>query len=78
MSSYETYLLIGSAFGVVAFLSFTSVILDRGSVRVFALLLALCLGALYFAKENSDYGINFYDLPAAINKLIGPWIRDAG
>ena len=75
MTTYEIYLLAGSLLGVMAALSFASVVLDRGSVRIFALFLALSLGALYFAKENSEYGLDFHDLPRAINKLIGPWIR---
>lgn len=78
MSTYEIYLLLGSLLGVMAFLSFASVVLDRGSVRIFAFFLALSLGALYMAKENSDYGVDFHDLPPAINKLIGPWLRGDG
>ncbi len=75
MSAYEWYLLIGSSFAVLAALSFSSVILDRGSVRIFGTLLAISLGVLYLAQENSENGINFNDLPPIINKLIGPLIR---
>ena len=78
MSSYEIYLLIGCLFGGMAFLSFSSVILDRGSVRIFGVFVAICLGLLYFAKKENDGVLNFHDVPPAINKLIGPWIRGEG
>lgn len=76
MSSYEIYLLVGSLFGVLTIMSFASVVLDRGSVRVFGIFLAICLGCLYFAKQNNDGVVNFKDLPPTINKLIGPLIRE--
>lgn len=76
MTSYEIYLMAGSLLGVIAFMSLVSVLMDQGSVRMFGFLLVLTLGALYLAREKSENGVDFHDLPPAIGKLIGPYLPE--
>lgn len=70
MSSYELFLLAGSLTGVLGICALASVFLDSGSLRIMAFLGVIAGGCFYMAHENSDEGLNIYDLPAAINKLI--------
>ena len=71
MTSYEIFLLAGGLAGVLAICALASVFLDRGSVRIMAFLAVVTGGCLYLADGYSDEGLNFYDIPPAINKVIG-------
>ena len=70
MSTYEIALLIGSLFGAMAFLALASVVLDRGSVRIFMTFFAIAAGSLYIAHENGEEGLNIRDLPPALGKVV--------
>lgn len=70
MSSYEIFLLTGAFVGALATMGLASVILDRGSLRVFLTLALLCGGALYMAHISAPDGLNVYDIPNALAKLV--------
>lgn len=70
MTTYEIFLLAGSLFGSLAVISLASVFLDRGSVRVFATFAVIALTSLYVADRYSPNGLNAYDIPPAINKVL--------
>lgn len=75
MTTYEIALLVGSFAGVFAFAALASVVLDRGSVRIFVTLAVISGAALYFANVHSEDGLDVADISPAINKLIVTYIR---
>ena len=70
MTSYELFLLCGSLTGSLAICALASVFLDQGSVRIMAALAVISGAGLYMADVHAPDGLNFYDLPAAIGKMI--------
>ena len=74
MSTYEITLLVGALFGAMAILSFASMILDRGSVRIFLTCLVIAAGSLYLAHRNGENGLNMNDLPPTLGKVV-QWVR---
>jgi len=70
MSSYEIYLLTGAFIGALATMGLASVILDRGSLRIFVTLAMFSGVALYLAHTSAPDGLNVYDIPNALAKLV--------
>lgn len=70
MTTYEIFLLIGALFGALGVISFASVILDRGSIRIFATFTVISCTALYVASRHAENGLDAHDIPPAINKVL--------
>lgn len=70
MSGYEIYLLIGTFFGALSLMSFASVVLDQGSIRIFLVVAVVTGASLYMADSVSDDGVKRQDIAPAIAKLI--------
>lgn len=70
MSAYEIYLLVGALFGALAVISIASAILNEGSARATAILIAV--GAVFFflAKQSNGGVVSIHDISPSINKVI--------
>lgn len=75
MSAYEIFLLAGAFFAALSVISLASMLLDQGSSKIFFILLAITIGASYFALINSPNGIDINDIEPAINKLISEYVK---
>lgn len=75
MSTYEIFLLAGGFFSVLGFCSLASVILDQGSGRIFFTLAVLAGGSFYLAMVYAEAGLDFNDIPPAINKFISIYLK---
>ena len=70
MTTYEMMLVLGSFTGALAVAAFLSLILERGSLRIFGTLFVITAGAFYLASQASEDGVSMRDLPPAISKLL--------
>ena len=70
MTLYEVALLVAGVFGAFSFLSLASVLLDRGSVRVFMTFLVIAAGAAAIAHQTGEEGLNPYDIVPTIAKVV--------
>jgi hypothetical protein len=70
MSAYDIFLILLGLFGSLTIISILSAILNEGSARATAMLIALTAGFYFLADRSSEEAVSFDAISASISKLV--------